>query len=67
MKENITISIKEYKHLKACEYSLDAFTSPTVICPECGKAYLIKGWTCPNCGYDDSDYEDERDVGFNIA
>lgn len=65
--EKIEISIEEYKHLKACEYTLDALYSPTVICPQCGVAYLVKGWCCPHCGYDDSEFEDERDIGFNIA
>ena len=56
--EKIEISIEEYKHLKACEYTLDALYSPTVICPQCGVAYLVKGWCCPHCGYDDSEFEE---------
>lgn len=50
-----SIAKTEYDYLRACEYTLYAYANPTHICPKCGKAMMLDGFVCFNCGYDDSD------------
>ena len=52
--EEVTISADELKRLKACEVTLYAYQSVKGLCPICGRAMLLNGLICPNCGYDNS-------------
>ena len=56
-KDRIDENLMEY--LQACEFTLNAYAIPTRICPKCRKAMLLQGYVCFNCGYDDSDNEEE--------
>lgn len=44
----------ELEYLRACQYTLDAFTRIKDICPKCREAVIIDGYVCPCCGYDSS-------------
>ena len=52
--EEVTISVDELKHLKACETTLYAYLNIEGLCPNCEKAMLCYGYICPHCGYDDT-------------
>jgi ribosomal protein S27AE len=41
----------------------EEFTSDSKKCPECGEAIENVRATCPNCGYSDTDYDDDDQAG----
>ena len=53
-KDEVLISADELKRLKACEVTLYAYQNVVGLCPNCGRAMLLEGLICPNCGYDSS-------------
>lgn len=53
MKE-VLISVDELRRLKACEVTLYSYQRVIDLCPICGRAMLLEGLICPNCGYDNS-------------
>ena len=65
MKE-VTISSDELKRLKACEVTLYAYQNVVGLCPICGRAMLLEGLICPNCGYDNSSSVEEwKQIHYN--
>lgn len=51
---NSQLDEEELEYLRACEFTLNAFTRIKDICPKCREAVLIDGYVCPYCGYDSS-------------
>ena len=45
---------EELEYLRACEFTLNAFTRVKDICLKCREAVIVDGYVCPCCGYDSS-------------
>lgn len=48
---NMEISKEEYQYLVMCKDLLHYFVQPTIICPNCKKAIIAKGYSCMICGF----------------
>ena len=45
---------EELEYLRACEFTLNAFTRVKDIYPKCREAVIVDRYVCPCCGYDSS-------------
>ena len=52
--DKVLISEEELRYLKACDFTLHQVNNIVGLCPFCGKAVIISGLVCLNCGYDNS-------------
>lgn len=54
MSNKVLISEEELQYLKACDFTLHQVNNVVGLCRACGKAVIISGLVCLNCGYDNS-------------